>query len=94
MNRLLSVIGVVFYTLLLSGCQNDDSVFTAATYPNNPDVFLDSFSGGLNYAAFSGTVPTAFQVDKKVTYNNTAQSMRFDVPNAGDRLGTYAGGAF
>ncbi|MBL7977696.1 MAG: hypothetical protein JNN12_05085 [Bacteroidetes Order II. Incertae sedis bacterium] len=94
MNRLLNVIGVVCYTLLLSGCQNDDSVFTAATYPNNPDVFLDSFSGGLNYAAFSGTVPTAFQVDKKVTYNNTAQSMRFDVPNAGDRLGTYAGGAF
>lgn len=94
----LSTFSAPVWLLLLSvvwnGCQNDDADFVAATYSTNPEVFIDTFSGGLIYAAFSGTVVTAFQVDKKETYNNSSQSMRFDVPNAGNRLGSYAGGAF
>ncbi|TDD95510.1 Ig-like domain-containing protein [Flavobacterium cellulosilyticum] len=80
--------------LLVLGCQNDDADLQTAKYSNNPNVFIDSFSGGLEYAAFSGTDIFAFQVDNKVAYNNTSASMRFDVPNVNDPAGSYAGGAF
>src|SRR3970040_2359337 len=80
--------------LFVLGCQNDDSDLQEAKYSRDPNVFLDSFSSGLIYAAFSGTDIFAFQVDNTVTYNNTSASMRFDVPNANDPAGAYAGGAF
>ncbi|MGL2963573.1 Ig-like domain-containing protein [Flavobacterium sp. RSB2_4_14] len=83
------VIAVVFF-----GCENDSNDFKEASYSKNPDVFIDTFSAGLNYAAFSNTVLTAFQVDSDVTYNNSSASMRFDVPNENDPEGAYAGGAF
>ena len=76
------------------GCENDPNDFEEAKYSSNPDVFIDTFSGGLNYAAFGGSVLTAFQVDNDVTYNNTEASMRVDVPNVNDPAGSYAGGAF
>ncbi|MFN7332047.1 MAG: glycosyl hydrolase family 16, partial [Flavobacterium sp.] len=76
------------------GCENDPNDFKEAKYSSNPDVFIDTFSGGLNYAAFGGSVLTAFQVDNDVTYNNTEASMRVDVPNVNDPSGSYAGGAF
>lgn len=80
--------------LLVLGCQNDDADLQPAKYSTNPNVFLDNFSGGLIYAAFAGTDIFAFQVDNKVSYNNTSASMRFDVPNVNDPAGSYAGGAF
>jgi len=80
--------------LFVLGCQNDQSDLQEAKFSKDPNVFIDTFSGGLIYAAFSGTVVTAFQVDNKVTYNNSSASMRFDVPNVNDPLGSYAGGAF
>ncbi len=80
--------------LVLFGCENDPNDFEAAGYSKDPNVFIDTFSPGLNYAAFGGTVLTAFQVDKDVAYNNSAASMRFDVPNVNDPEGSYAGGAF
>lgn len=79
---------------LITSCQPNDDNLEPATYPTNPDVFIDNFSSGLNYAAFGGSVPTAFQVDNSVTYNNTSASMRFDVPNSNDPEGAYAGGSF
>jgi hypothetical protein len=63
-------------------------------YPTNPEVFIDGFSAGLNYAAFGGSVPTAFDVDRNVTYNNSEASMRFEVPDEDDPRGSYAGGVF
>jgi hypothetical protein len=65
-----------------------------ATYTTNPEVFIEGFSPGLNYAAFGGSVPTAFSVDNDVTYNNSAASMKFDVPDVNDPKGAYAGGVF
>lgn len=76
------------------GCERDISDLDSVSFPDNPEVFIDGFSAGLNYAAFGGSVPTAFDVDQDVTYNNSKASMRFDVPNAGDPRGAYAGGTF
>jgi hypothetical protein len=91
----LNKIGFALMSLLLVlGCQNDDANLQPAKYSANPDVFIDTFSSGLIYAAFSNTVLTAFQVDSDVTYNKTGASMRFDVPNANDPDGAYAGGAY
>ncbi|WP_310380262.1 glycosyl hydrolase family 16 [Flavobacterium sp.] len=85
---------VLLGLLLILGCQNDDSDLQDVKASKDPNVFIDTFSGGLNFAAFSGTDIFAFQVDNEVTYNNTNASMRFDVPNANDPAGAYAGGAF
>ncbi len=80
--------------MMVSGCENDPNDFQTANYSKNGEVFIDNFSAGLNYAAFSNTVISAFQVDNDVTYNNSSASMRIDVPNVNDPLGAYAGGAF
>ncbi|KAF5071468.1 hypothetical protein DSECCO2_211890 [anaerobic digester metagenome] len=87
-------IPIIFLTSLFMGCERDLPDLQPVTFPDNPEVFIDGFTAGLNYAAFGGSVPTAFDVDKKETYNNSAASMRFDVPNAGDPRGAYAGGVF
>ena len=81
-------VGIV--AMLLMGCERDLDDLKPATFPVNPEVFIDGFSAGLNYSAFGGSVPTAFDVDNQVTWNNSKASMRFDVPNAGDPLGAYA----
>jgi hypothetical protein len=80
--------------MIILGCENDSKDFNEASYSKNGEVFIDGFSSGLIYAAFSNTVVTAFQVDDDVTYNNSSASMRIDVPNVNDADGTYAGGAF
>jgi len=86
----LAIISIV----LFFSCEREVDNLQLATYSTNPEVFIDGFSGGLNYAAFGGSVPTAFDVDKVETYNNSAASMRFDVPNEGNPAGSYAGGVF
>ncbi|HLF50874.1 glycosyl hydrolase family 16 [Flavobacterium sp.] len=92
--RFAKLLSLGLVVMLLSGCENDPNDLEQASYSTNPDVFIDTFSSGLIYAAFSGTVVTSFQVDKDVAYNNTSASMRFDVPNVNDPAGAYAGGAF
>jgi hypothetical protein len=87
-------IPVGILAVLLMGCERELEDLRPATFPANPEVFIDGFSAGLNYSAFGGSVPTAFDVDNQVTWNNSKSSMRFDVPNAGDPLGAYAGGVF
>ena len=84
----------IFSLLLVWGCQRDLNELQTATNPTNGDVFIDGFSPGLQYAAFGGSVPAAFQVDKTVTYNNSAASMSFAVPDVNDPNGAYAGGSF
>ncbi|HPW63970.1 MAG TPA: hypothetical protein PLJ13_16865, partial [Cyclobacteriaceae bacterium] len=77
-----------------SGCErNLSGDVEFATYPANPEVFIDGFSGGLNYFPFGGSKLDAFSVDTNVKYLGTA-SMRFDVPNVGDPSGAYAGAIF
>lgn len=79
--------------LLAMGCQRDLNELETATNPTNGDVFLDAFSSGLNYAAFGGSVSTAFDTDTAVKYSGTT-SMKFAVPDYNDPNGAYAGGAF
>jgi hypothetical protein len=81
-------------SLVFISCERDINDLEKATFPSNPDVFIDMFSGGLNYAAFGGSVPSAFDVDEEVTYNNTEASMKFEVPDKDDPRGAYAGGCF
>lgn len=89
---------VLMSLLLILGCQNDDSdlrdIDITISQNNDPDVFIDAFSGGLDYAAFAGTDLLGFQVDSDVTYKGSKSSMRFDVPNVGDPDGGFTGGTF
>ncbi len=78
--------------LLVLGCQTDDSNLQDVKASKDPNVFIDTFSGGLDYGAFGGTDIFAFQVDNQVTYNNSSAAMRIDVPN--EDTGLYAGGAY
>lgn len=87
---------ILFATLSLfffNGCQRDPDVLEPATYPVIPDVFIDGFSAGLNYAAFGGSKVTAFDVDKEVKFSGTA-SMKIEVPDFEDPMGAYAGGTY
>lgn len=77
-----------------SGCERELPEIKPAAFPKTPYVFIDGFSGGLNYAAFGNSNPLAFQVDNDVTYNNSEASMRFEVPSVNDPAGAYAGGCF
>ncbi|WP_391594029.1 carbohydrate-binding protein [Winogradskyella sp.] len=80
--------------LLAFGCErdlSDDAV--EATFPRNGDVFLDTFSGGLDYFPFGDSYFEAFTVDTETVFDGEA-SMRFDVPNVGDPDGAYAGAIF
>ena len=78
------------------GCERDfdfgdDAEF--ATFGNNPEIFIDGFSGGLEYLPFGGSKLDAFSVDSEVKYKGDA-SMRFDIPNFGDPDGAFAGAIF
>jgi hypothetical protein len=79
--------------ILAISCEKKVDDLELATYPTNPEIFIDGFSTGLYYAAFGTSKVTAFSVDKEVKYSGTS-SMRFDVPDDGDPLGSYAGGVF
>lgn len=83
-----------FIFTVTTGCERDlsDEV-EFASYPNTAEVFIDGFSGGLQYSPFSGSKFSAFSVDDEVKYKGSA-SMRFDVPNYGDPEGAYAGAIF
>jgi len=82
------------FILLISSCEREYSdQVEFATYPNNGNVFIDGFSGGLQYLPFDGSKLDAFSVDNGESYAGDA-SMRFDVPNVGDPSGTFAGAIF
>jgi hypothetical protein len=82
------------FVLVVFSCENNPDDFESASYSKNPEVFIDTFSSGLNFSSYGGAVASAFQVDTDVAYNNSAASMRFDVPNVNDPSGAYAGGSF
>ncbi len=84
----------IFTAAFSISCERELDELKPVSYPIMPEVFIDDFSSGLNYAAFGGSVPTAFDVDKEVAYDNSEASMRFDVPDANDPAGAYAGGVF
>lgn len=80
--------------ILVSGCEREVSdEVDFASFQSNPEVFIDGFSGGLEYLPFGGSKLDAFSVDSEVKYKGSA-SMRLDVPNVGDPSGAYAGAIF
>ncbi len=86
------ITGAIF--LLFTSCEREYSdQVEFATYPNSPEIFIDGFSGGLEYFPFDGSKLDAFTVDTDVKYSGDA-SMRFDVPNVGDPSGSFAGAIF
>jgi hypothetical protein len=74
-------------------CEKDLDELEPATFPTTAAVFIDGFSGGLNYDAFGGSKVTAFEVDMEVKYQGSS-SMRISVPDQGDPAGGYAGGVY
>ncbi|MEE4178374.1 MAG: hypothetical protein V2I46_12790 [Bacteroides sp.] len=92
--KIKQFVPIGIFILLFWGCEREITDLSPAPYPSNPEVFIDGFSAGLNYAAFGGSVPSAFDVDNDVTHNNSSASMRFEVPDAGDPRGAFAGGVF
>ena len=84
-----TIISALFFT----SCERDPDVLEPARYPDVPEVFIDGFSAGLNYAAFGGSKVTAFDVDNDVKYKGTS-SMKIEVPGLEDPKGAYAGGAY
>jgi len=83
----------IFSALLFTSCERDPNVLEPADYPVDPEVFIDAFSSGLNYAAFGGSKVTAFDVVNDIKYSGTS-SMRIEVPDFEDPYGAYAGGAY
>ncbi|OEK08973.1 hypothetical protein A8C32_13795 [Flavivirga aquatica] len=85
-------LGLIFMTVV--SCDRDLSEDAElAGFPITAEVFIDGFSGGLEYFPFGDSKFSAFTVDNDVKYEGSA-SMRFDVPNFGDPEGAYAGAIF
>jgi len=73
--------------MVMASCERDlseDAV--VAGFSTDPDVFIDAFSAGLDYAPFSGSFQEAFSVDTDEVYEGNA-SMRFDIPAFGQGFG-------
>lgn len=85
------IVGLIL--VLSNGCAPDEDELQEATFPITAEVFIDGFSGGLQYDAFGDSRVTAFDVDTDVTFQGSA-AMRFDIPNGTDPQGGYAGGIF
>lgn len=83
----------IAFAMVMVSCERDLEGLDLATSPTTPEVFIDGFSAGLNYAAFGGSDVTAFDVDTEVKYQGSS-SMRISVPDFEDPKGAYAGGVY
>ncbi len=87
-NNHMNIVRTLLFTgLVLTwsvGCEREVSdEVDFASFPQRSEIFIDGFSGGLQYLPFGGSKLDAFSVDTEVKYAGEA-SMRFDVPNFGD----------
>ncbi len=88
-----SITALIAVLLFAVSCERKVDSLEFATYPTTADVYIDGFSSGLYYAAYGTSKVTAFSVDNNVKYKGIS-SMKFEVPDAGDPNGSYAGGVF
>src|SRR6056297_760319 len=93
-NTTRTILAGLLLMFVIQGCERSVDGLEEPGFTENPDVFIDGFSSGLEYYPFADSDQDAFSVDTDDTYNNTAASMRFDVPNVGDPEGGYAGAIF
>ncbi len=96
MNKIKIATAAIAFGVLAAfpGCRRDISDFEQAKFSDNPNVFIDDFSAGLQYAAFGGSDVRSFDVERVNTYNNSAAAMKFQIPDANDPNGAFAGGVF
>ncbi|GJQ62373.1 MAG: hypothetical protein SCALA702_14260 [Melioribacteraceae bacterium] len=93
-NLVIKTFGLtLLFLFVLAGCERDPDILEPAEYPSVPEVFIDGFSSGLNYAAFGGSRVDAFDVDTEVKYSGSS-SMKIEVPDFEDPYGAYAGGVY
>ena len=93
-SKIILLSGLLF--VINVGCEreiSDEAEF--ATFSKTGEIFTDAPIGlGSDfYFPFEGSKPTAWTVDESEGYESDA-SMRFDVPNADDPEGNYAGAIF
>jgi hypothetical protein len=93
-NTARTILAGLLLMFIVQGCERSVDGLEEPGFTENPDVFIDGFSSGLEYYPFEGSRLDAFSVDEEDTYDKTALSMRFDVPNVGDPQGAYAGAIF
>lgn len=93
--QLLKYISLGVIVLSFFACQNDENDFEPAKYSTTAEIFIDGpvAMGTLFYLPYGGSKLSAWSVDDEVSYLGTS-SMRFDVPNANDPEGSYAGAIF
>ncbi len=100
MNMMKNTTRIVFTAfaslIIFAGCERSVSGLSEPTLTNNPEVFVDGFSAGLEYFPYTDGFAKldAFQVDSDVTFDGAGSSMRIDVPNPEDPTGVYAGALF
>ncbi|RMG75961.1 MAG: glycosyl hydrolase family 16 [Bacteroidetes bacterium] len=94
-NYINNLIGTAIAALMVFsvGCERPIDGLEPAQFPVEPNVFIDGFSAGLEYAAFGGSDVSAFEVVDEGAYKGTSV-MRFAVPDFDNASGAYAGGAF
>jgi hypothetical protein len=79
---------------LTQGCERSVDGLEEPGFTENPEVFIDGFSSGLEYYPFEGSKLDAFSVDRDVTYEGSDASMRLDIPNVGSSEGAFSGAIF
>ena len=83
-----------FILAVFMSCEREPSdEVEFATFPRNGEIYIDGFTGGLDYFPYQGSYAEAFSVDTETKYKGTS-AMRFDIPNFGDPAGAYAGAIF
>lgn len=87
---------VILLSVVLLGCEREITDETnLATFPATAEIFTDSpiAMGSDFYFPYGGSKATAWSVDNSEGYESES-SMRFDVPNANDAEGNFAGAIF
>jgi hypothetical protein len=95
-NIIMKNLLLVLVTILLISCEREISADAVpATYAKTAEIFTESIIGmGTDfYFPYGGAKPTAWSIDSQTGYKSF-NSMRFDVPNATDPQGSYAGAIF
>lgn len=82
---------VVALMPVFMSCERAIDTDVLATAPQIADVFVDGFAAGLEFQAWGN--PKNLTIDNKESYTGTT-SLRIEVPEPTDFLGTWAGGTF
>ena len=75
--KILIVLFTAATLIMTFGCERDLDLLEPADYPTTREVFIDGFSPGLQYEAFSNSKLDAFDVDDKETYKGSSSPLFF-----------------